>query len=89
MLNTIQYYLPTYIWILQRDCLVLFPFTTCAHYLYVFDTFHFAVTQNNRTTQAQYFGFNSDGFNRLYKNQENVCNTHTFVYGCHIIIPVT
>ena len=35
--------------------------------LYVFDTFNFAVTQNNRTIQAQYVGFNKNSFQRRYK----------------------
>jgi hypothetical protein len=65
---TIQYYLRTYSSILQRDCPVhLSPLTSCTHFLYVFDTFSFAVTHNNRTTLAQYIGLNSNGFQRRYK----------------------
>jgi hypothetical protein len=29
------------------------------------------------------------GFNDNTKNLENICNTHTLWYGCHIIIPVS
>jgi len=48
----IQYYLHTYSSILPRDCPVyLSPLTSCTHFLYIFDTYNFAVTHSNLTTQ--------------------------------------
>jgi len=65
---TIEYYLPTHISSLQRDCPVLFsPLTSRTYFLYVFDTLNIAVTQNSLTTLAQYVDFNSNGFQRRYK----------------------
>jgi len=50
ILTIIQYYLPTYSLIFSRDSPVqLILLTSCTHFLYVFDTFNFELTQNNRT----------------------------------------
>jgi len=51
MLIAIQYYHLNQISALQEDCPFLFsPLLSCTHFLYVFDTFNFGATQNNRTT---------------------------------------
>jgi hypothetical protein len=73
---TNQYYFPTYSSILPRDRpLHLTPLTSCTHFLHVFDTFNFAVKQNNRTTQDQYVGFSSNGFVRDIKvHRTGHCN---------------
>ena len=66
MLIAIQYYHPNYRSILQEDCPVLFsPLLSCIHFLYVFGTFSFAVTQNNvshwpNVSVLIQMGFNDD-----------------------------